>query len=74
MTQVVKPISTLKEYMQLNDCVLFQGDVLCRNNFRESFFDLGITSPPYNVGISYKSNEDSQIVAINSLSIRMIND
>ncbi len=46
--------------MQLNDCVLFQGDVLCRNNFRESFFDLGITSPPYNVGISYKSNEDSQ--------------
>ena len=60
MTQVVKPISTLKEYMQLNDCVLFQGDVLCRNNFRESFFDLGITSPPYNVGISYKSNEDSQ--------------
>ncbi|RDU67979.1 site-specific DNA-methyltransferase [Helicobacter equorum] len=60
MMQVVKPVSTLEEFTHINECLLFQGNVLHKNNFQESFFDLGITSPPYNVGITYNSNEDSQ--------------
>lgn len=38
---------------------LFNADVLCKNNFTDSFFDLGITSPPYNVGIEYGKHNDN---------------
>lgn len=37
---------------------LFQGDTLNEHLFNEEFIDLIITSPPYNVGIEYKSNND----------------
>lgn len=38
---------------------LFNCDVLEKNNFAGEFFDLGITSPPYNLDISYNSNDDN---------------
>ncbi|MBU0569012.1 site-specific DNA-methyltransferase [bacterium] len=38
--------------------VLFQGDVRNSNTFDREFADLIVTSPPYNVGIEYNSNND----------------
>jgi len=38
--------------------VLFQGDVLNVDTFEKEFADLIVTSPPYNVGIEYSSNND----------------
>ncbi|GIL15187.1 MAG: methyltransferase [Chloroflexota bacterium] len=37
---------------------LFQGNSLNENLFDKEFIDLIITSPPYNVGIEYNSNND----------------
>lgn len=38
---------------------LFQGNSLDKNLFDEEFIDLIVTSPPYNVGIEYNSNDDT---------------
>lgn len=38
---------------------LYCGDVLNRSNFNANFFDLAITSPPYNVGIFYDTYKDN---------------
>jgi site-specific DNA-methyltransferase (adenine-specific) len=48
-----------KEYFKFKDITLYQGDVLDKNNFDNEFIDLIITSPPYNVGINYESNDDN---------------
>jgi len=48
----------LTEYFNYKDLTLFQGDVLNHSNFNEEFIDLIVTSPPYNVGIDYNSNDD----------------
>lgn len=45
---------------EIKNAKLFQGDVLNRNNFGKEFFDLAVTSPPYNVGIEYNSNDDGE--------------
>jgi site-specific DNA-methyltransferase (adenine-specific) len=37
---------------------LYKGNVLARNTFSGEFCDLIVTSPPYNVGIAYNSNDD----------------
>lgn len=37
---------------------LFQGDSSIRELFAQEFADLIVTSPPYNVGIEYNSNDD----------------
>jgi site-specific DNA-methyltransferase (adenine-specific) len=37
---------------------LFQGSSLDETLFNEEFIDLIVTSPPYNVGIEYNSNDD----------------
>lgn len=47
-----------KIYFENNTIKLFQGDVLDKKNFTAEFFDLCITSPPYNLGIEYNSNDD----------------
>lgn len=39
--------------------ILFQDSVLNKSLLQEQFLDLIITSPPYNVGIEYNSNVDS---------------
>ncbi len=47
-----------REHFRQKDVVVFQGD--CQNEylFDREFIDLTVTSPPYNVGIEYNSNED----------------
>ncbi|GAB1372832.1 hypothetical protein MASR1M45_28950 [Candidatus Kapaibacterium sp.] len=47
-----------KEIYRDKRIVLFQGDVLNINTFEKEFADLIVTSPPYNVGIEYNSNND----------------
>lgn len=51
--------SSSTPFYSFNNSTLFQGDVSKRSNFNPEFFDLGITSPPYNLGIEYNSNDDS---------------
>lgn len=38
--------------------LLFNNDILKENLFDKQFIDLIVTSPPYNVGIEYNSNDD----------------
>ncbi|MEW5798634.1 MAG: site-specific DNA-methyltransferase [Bacteroidota bacterium] len=38
--------------------VLFRGNSLDSNLFNKEFIDLTVTSPPYNVGMEYNSNDD----------------
>ena len=47
------------EYFRHKKTVLFKGDVLNRDTFDKPFIDLIVTSPPYNVGIDYTSNNKS---------------
>ncbi len=47
-----------EEIYRNKNIVLFKGDVLNENTFEKQFADLIITSPPYNVGIDYNSNND----------------
>lgn len=46
------------EYFRDKRIVLFIGDVRKKDLFDKKFIDLIVTSPPYNVGINYKSNDD----------------
>jgi len=41
-----------------DDIFLYQSDVLKKDLFEKDFIDLIVTSPPYNVGIDYNSNND----------------
>lgn len=45
-------------YYQQAKVSLFQNDILDPNLFDSQFIDLIITSPPYNLAIDYKSNND----------------
>lgn len=45
-------------YFEYHDTLLVQGNALDSNLFKREFIDLIITSPPYNVGIEYNSNDD----------------
>lgn len=47
-----------KEYFRHKKTLLFHGDVLNKKLFDKQFIDLIVTSPPYNVGIDYNSNDD----------------
>lgn len=47
-----------KEFFKHKNIQLFNDSVLNENLFKEPFIDLIITSPPYNVGIDYHSNDD----------------
>ncbi len=46
------------EYFRDKRIVIFLGDVQNENLFDKQFIDLIVTSPPYNVGINYTSNND----------------
>jgi len=50
--------SNKKPYFAYENINLWHSDVLKTNNFRQEFIDLIVTSPPYNVGIDYASNND----------------
>ena len=47
-----------QEYFRDKNIVLYHGDVLDQDLFKKQFVDLIVTSPPYNVGIDYNSNDD----------------
>ena len=53
-----KGICKGKEYFRNEKIILFHGDALDENLFNIPFIDLIVTSPPYNVGIDYQSNDD----------------
>ena len=47
-----------EQYLAHKNIALYNNDVLDSNLFDTSFIDLIVTSPPYNVGIDYNSNDD----------------
>ena len=51
-------IAYRSEYCRHKSTILFQGDTLNEQLFDKAFIDLIVTSPPYNVGIAYNSNDD----------------
>ncbi len=55
---IVKDWSSVEPYFEYRNTQLFQGDCTNENLFNEEFIDLIVTSPPYNVGIDYNSNDD----------------
>lgn len=55
----IEPISKKEYFRRGENLVLYQGDSTQSNLFSEEFIDLIVTSPPYNVGIDYNSNNDS---------------
>lgn len=46
--------------LKYNNSEIYNANILDENLFNKEFIDLIVTSPPYNVGVDYKSNEDSQ--------------
>ena len=48
----------IKKIFSRKNIDLYLGDVLNENLFSHKFADLIVTSPPYNVGIDYTSNND----------------
>ena len=56
--QVTSSLTDAKEYFKTENIVLYHGDVLNASFFTTPFIDLIVTSPPYNVGIDYCSNND----------------
>lgn len=53
-----KGICNAKEYFRSEKIILFHDNALDENLFHIPFIDLIVTSPPYNVGIEYHSNDD----------------
>ena len=45
-------------FYQTQRVLLYQDNVINPNLFNNEFIDLIVTSPPYNVGIDYRSNDD----------------
>ncbi|MDI9311123.1 MAG: DNA methyltransferase [Limnohabitans sp.] len=52
-------VSSRKEFFRHKNTILYQGTVLNSKTFDKEFIDLIVTSPPYNVGIEYNSNDDT---------------
>ena len=46
------------EYFRNEKVIIFNNDILDENLFNIEFADIIITSPPYNLGIEYNSNND----------------
>lgn len=49
----------MKPFFEKENLKLYNADVIKKSNFKSEFFDLGITSPPYNLDINYNSNNDN---------------
>ncbi|MWV61605.1 site-specific DNA-methyltransferase [Helicobacter saguini] len=49
----------MSPYFSCNNIFLYNDSTLNKNLLESSSIDLIVTSPPYNVGIEYNSNEDS---------------
>jgi len=48
----------MNEYFRHKNTLLLNNDILDEDLFNKEFIDLIVTSPPYNVGIEYNSNDD----------------
>ncbi len=48
----------MNEYFRYKNALLLNNNILDENLFDKEFIDLIVTSPPYNVGIDYNSNDD----------------
>jgi len=48
----------MNKYFCSDNICLWHADALKSTNFKQPFIDLIVTSPPYNVGIDYNSNND----------------
>jgi len=48
-----------KEYFRYKNIILYNDDCLNENLFKKEFIDIIVTSPPYNVGMNYTSNNDT---------------
>lgn len=46
------------EFFRHKNVLIYNNDILDKNLFQIPFIDLIVTSPPYNVGIEYNSNDD----------------
>lgn len=55
---VKKNAAPSREYFREKNIRIVHGDVLKSRMFDRQFVDLIVTSPPYNVGIEYNSNDD----------------
>ncbi len=53
-----KDTPAVEEYLQYKNISLIKGNTLNENMFGKTFIDIIVTSPPYNVGIEYNSNND----------------
>ncbi|MDR3112081.1 MAG: site-specific DNA-methyltransferase [Elusimicrobiota bacterium] len=58
ITDSTAKTKSLKPFFSFNNAYLYKGDVLNSSSFLKEFCDLIVTSPPYNVGIEYNSNND----------------
>lgn len=56
--KVVFSPAQVKNAFEFKNMTLLHADTLSANIFEEPFIDLIVTSPPYNVGIEYNSNDD----------------
>ncbi len=54
----IKIIKSAEEYYTQKNVYIYKGNVLDKDSFSGEFADLIVTSPPYNVGIEYNSNDD----------------
>lgn len=54
----ISNFSEKKEFFKHKNILLFQENTLDVNLFNQPFIDLIVTSPPYNLGIEYNSNND----------------
>jgi site-specific DNA-methyltransferase (adenine-specific) len=55
---IEKKINNDNSYFEHKEMRLFNDNSLNSNLFSNQFIDLIVTSPPYNVGIEYNSNDD----------------
>jgi site-specific DNA-methyltransferase (adenine-specific) len=58
LVNIEKIGNNTKEYFSYKNAALFNGNILDDKLFIQEFADLIVTSPPYNVGIDYNSNDD----------------
>jgi len=54
----IATITARNSFYKYKNTILYHGDTLNTKQFDNEFIDLIVTSPPYNVGIDYNSNDD----------------
>lgn len=60
-SKVFTPAKSKNLYFQTNTISIYKNDILEIDSIAESMIDLIVTSPPYNVDISYSSHDDKMV-------------